>query len=186
MLRSQGSALLMVLFLSSAVLVIFSSFYSVMHEGLKARLWDTPTESIALDDATSGAKYGVVSSLPEGTRVVSQTATGSNFAIFVYSGATTEMTRLSTGAINMTLVDGAAVRVIVPDGVDAASGILFDSLALTTSNTATGSIFLSTLWGYSKLLIGSNSVVQPKTETYILEKDIVNTTFQIRNFQINR
>ncbi len=87
----------------------------------------------------------MVSSLPEGTRVVSQTATGSNFAIFVYSGATTEMTRLSTGAINMTLVDGAAVRVIVPDGVDAASGILFDSLALTTSNTATGSIFLSTL-----------------------------------------
>lgn len=151
--QSRGSALLIVLFLSSAVLVIFSSFYSVMHEALKSRMSDSSVQSISTAQAVSAATYGLTGSLPDGTRLISQTASGSSYSVFVASGSTVELIRSNTGSITAQLLDGAPARILVPDGATTASGVVYTSLSLTASSAATGTISLTSLGGYSSVLI---------------------------------
>jgi hypothetical protein len=109
-----------------------------MREGLKARLGDSPADSISVSDAIEGEKYAIAKTLPDGTRLVSRTASGSNYEVMVTSGATVEFSRISTGSVSATLLDGGPVRIIADDGpATTASGVLFDSLTLDTSNAST-------------------------------------------------
>ncbi|MFZ4462171.1 MAG: hypothetical protein ACOYN2_06905, partial [Patescibacteria group bacterium] len=91
--------------------------------------------------------------LPDGTRLISQTASGSSYNVFIASGSTVELNRSNTGSITAQLLDGAPARILIPDGATTASGIVYTSLSLIASNTSTGTISLTSLGGYSSVLI---------------------------------
>ena len=124
-----------------------------MHESVKARLEVNTDERLAIEAAVDAAKYNIPATLPDGIRLISHSQSGTNYEAMAYAGTPLTFMRIASGSISVTLLDGGPAKVLLDNGPLTASGVLFDSLALTASNTATGTISLATLGGYSKISI---------------------------------